>query len=186
MSLRHDTRVGMFLLVFGLLVLSTTTEAKQESPHPTVPPSEFVLVVEGEHLSLKAKEASLEAILTAMEKQMGIEVLGEIPKREPITTDFEGFSLAEAMHHLGLNYGYQLDSSGEKPNTNKLFILPRRTQTAFSNPQTVVVEPNKEAVKQIIQSQDDSEPLNEKETRKGKPSRPAPFQFEFDPSVFAK
>ena len=117
MSLRHDKRVGMFLLVFGLFVLSTTAEAKRESNHPLgVPPSEFVLAVDGDHLSLKASTASLEAILNAMGKQMGMEILGEIPKREPISTEFEGLSLPEAMHHLGLNYGYQLDSSGEKPN----------------------------------------------------------------------
>ena len=187
MTLRHHKKVGMFLVVLGLFVLSTTAEAKQENARQiAVPPSEFVLAVEGDRISLKAEAASLEAILAAMEKQMGIEVLGEIPKRDPITTEFEGLSLAEAMQHLGLNYGYQLGSSGEKSNTNKLFILPRRTQTALFKPQNNAVEPRKELVKPIVQWLGDSESLNKKEPGTDKPSRPAPFQFQFDPSAFAE
>lgn len=187
MSLRHDTRIGLFLLVFGLFVLSTTVEAKQESTHPiVVPHSGFVLVVEGEYMSLKAEGASLDAILTAMGKQMDMEIIGEVPEREPITTVFEGLSLAEAMHHLGLNYGYQLDSAKDTSSTNKLFILPRRTQTALSQHQTDAVEPNKVLVKQIPQSRGDSESLNENEPRQGKAARPAPFQFQFDPSAFGE
>jgi len=162
-------------------------EAKQESTHTiVVPHSEFVLAVEGDHISLKAEKASLEAILTAMGKQMNMEIIGEIPKHDPITTDFGGLSLAEAMHHLGLNYGYQLNSSGDTSNTNKLFILPRRTQIALSPHQTDAVEPNKVMVEQIPQSREGSEFLNENETGKGNPSRPTPFQFQFDPSAFAE
>ena len=117
-----------------------------------------------------------------------MEVIGEIPKREPITTQFEGLSLPEAMHHLGLNYGFQLDSSGDNSTTKKLFILPRRTQTAITQPQPNAIEPHKELVTQITQHRSDSEPLKEraKEPRKAKPSRPAPFQFQFDPSAFGK
>jgi len=160
----------MFLVVLGLLVLSTTVEAKREATHSGVPPSDFVLAVEGDHISLKAEEASLEVILTAMGKQMDIEVIGEIPKREPITTQFEGLSLPETMHHLGLNYGFQLDSSGEKSNTKKLFILPRRTQTALSQPQTNAVEPSQELVTQITQARGDSEPLKQKQKEPRKAS----------------
>ena len=75
MRLRHDTRVGMFLLVLGLLVLSTTAEAKRETTHSGVPHADFVLAVEGDLISLKAEEASLEAILTAIGRQMDIEVI---------------------------------------------------------------------------------------------------------------
>jgi len=186
MSLRHDIRVGMFLLVLGLLVLSMPVEAKQGSPHPTGPPSELVLAVEGNRLSLKAQAASLDAVLSAMGKQMDMEILGENPKREAITTNFEGLSLAEAMQHLGLNYGYQLDRAGETPNTKKLFILPRRTQTALSQSQPDAVEPTKEPVKPIVQSLGEIASLNEKKPGTDKPSRPAPFQFQFDPSAFAE
>jgi len=188
MSLRHHKRgVGMFLVVVGLFVLSTTAEAKQENTHQiAVPPSEFVLIVDGDDISLKSEGAALEAILTAMGEQMGMEILGEIPKREPITTEFEGLSLAEAMHHLGLNYGYQLDPGGITSNTNKLFILPRRQQTAFFKPQNNAVEPRKELVKPIVQWLGDSESGKEKETGKDDSSRPAPFQFQFDPSAFAE
>ena len=71
-------------------------------------------------------------------------------------------------------------------NTKKLFILPRRTQTASSQPQTNAVEPSQELVTQITQARGDSEPLKQKqkEPRKAKTSRPAPFQFQFDPSAF--
>ena len=147
-------------------------------------PAEFVLTVEDQLISLHAQEASLNAIVQEIGQKMAIEVLGTIPKDETITTAFERLPVAEALHRLSPNYGYQLRNDREGKEIATIFVLPdpkgfvRATPVEQVPPmvQPTTPSPHREgeqAVRVLPRQPDD-------DSTDGKP---APFQFEFDPSA---
>ena len=147
-------------------------------------PAEFILTVEDQLISLRAREASLNSIVEEIGQKMAIEVLGTIPKDETVTTAFERLPVAEALQRLSPNYGYQLrrDSGGQEvatifvlPNPDG-FVRPKPADQAPSLVQQRTSSPHEEkaqAVRVLPRQQDD-------DSTDGKP---APFKFQFDPSA---
>ena len=117
---------------------------------------------------------------------MHLEVLGEIPAQETITVVFHNLPSEEALHQLSSNFGYQMKSGQGGQEISKIFILPKGTGPANAKGNMKEVEPRKEIFtpnsKPILQA----ESAKENESDKEKPTRPAPFKFQFDPSAFVE
>ena len=142
----------------------------------------FVLTVEANRLSLDAQDASLRAILEEIGRKMHLEVLGEIPAQETITVVFHNLPLEEALHQLSSNFGYQMKSEKGGQEISKIFILPKGTGTN-TRPTTKEVEPRQELVTPNSEPILQAESAKENESDNEKPTRPEPFQFQFNPSV---
>ena len=147
----------------------------------------FVLSVHGDLISLKAEHSSLKAVLEAIGQKMNIEVLGEIQEGDIITTEFNRLPLAEALQRLSPNYGYQMRTEKGEQKISKIFVLSKpkgfvRPKSAAKDPQ--LVEPAGSSELQVAEQPD--EPESDKKDDEPDKDKPAPFKFEFDPSVFVE
>ena len=148
-------------------------------------PAEFILTVEDQLISLRAREASIQAIVEDIGQKVAIEVLGTIPQDEMITTAFERFPVAEALQRLSPNYGYQLRSNKGGQEVATIFVLPKpdgfvRPQPAEQAPpmvQSTTPSPQEEkaqGARALPRQPDDDDSTD---------GKPAPFKFQFDPSA---
>ena len=150
-------------------------------------PAEFILTVEEDQfISLRAHEASLNAIVQDIGQKMGIEVLGTIPNDEAVITAFDRLPVAETLQRLSPNYGYQLRSGKGGQEVATIFVLPNpdgfvRPKPAVQTSQAMIQptspspqEAKAQAVKVLPRQQDDDDSTD---------GKPAPFQFQFDPSA---
>lgn len=175
-----------FRIIFFFLVCPVNLFGQETQAIPKIPTGaegKFVLTVENDLLSLKAKEASPRAILAEIGHKMHIEVVGEIPAEDTITAEFHHLRLEQALYRLSPNYGYQMKTDEGQQRIAKIFVLPKGTepagprrevpasQTVTSSPTPVLQEPERYAEADVHQ---------EKERN---PERPQPFKFEFDPSA---
>jgi len=153
------------------------------TPRASASTGNFVLTVEANRLSLDAQDASLRAILEEIGLKMHLEVLGEIPAQETVTTEFRNLPLEEALHQLSSNFGYQMKSEKGGQEISKIFILPKGTGPANAKRTMKEVEPLKEIVTPNSEPILQAESAKENESDKEKPTRPEPFKFQFDPSA---
>jgi hypothetical protein len=157
------------LLLLSLFILPAALfgeEAKKEAGERVKPQTDFVLTIQDNLLSLKAQQASLQAILDEIGRQMHIEVVAQIPAQEKITFAFDRLSLEEALQRFGdyTNYVYVKGAEKEPGQISKIMIFPKRETIVPSSP-----------------------PAQEAGVKKGaskEAPRPEPFKFEFDPSQY--
>lgn len=138
----------------------------------------FALTVTDGLLSLKARDASLRAIVKEIGARLNIEVVARVPEEETVTKEFSNLPLEEALKRLSTDYVYLRDAQREEGAITKLFILPKGEpgepmQSAGQATEPVAKEPLVHAERKAkYRSADKDE------------QRPQPFQFEFDPSQF--
>ena len=149
--------------------------------------AEYVLTVEGDLISLRAREASLKTILTELSQKMSILVEGDLPQEETVTTTFAQLPLAEALQRLSPNYGYQIKNENGEHKISTIFVLP--LPKGFVRPPPALQDTQEsEWTKTVGRGTTKAvtilprEPLNP--TDAGKGAQPAPFGFSFDPSAF--
>ena len=183
MSHKKNTLLAMTIFTLGLsasVLFGQVLEISTQRAFAST--GNFVLTVEANRLSLEAQDASLRAILEEIGRKMQIEVLGEIPAQETITAAFYGLPLEQALHRLSSNFGYQMKSEEGGQEIVKIFVLPKGTGTNTGST-TKDMEPSKEIVTPISDPILKAESDKENELDQEKPTRPAPFKFEFDPSA---
>jgi hypothetical protein len=149
---------AMLLVLFPLGLLPATLWGGQASNERSSPQA-FVLTVHEQRLSLRAREASLTAILTQIGRELGIDVVAHLPEDETITVAFDDLPVVEALKKLSTNYAYVVDTAKADNRITKIVI--------FSKGETA---PRPSA----------SLPPDAQSTESS--ARPAPFRFEFDPS----
>jgi hypothetical protein len=121
-------------------------------------PQAFVLTVHEQRISLRAREASLTAILAQLGRELGIEVVTQLPADETVTITFDQLPVAEALKKLSPNYAYVVDTARGDRSIAKIVVLSKGEATTH---------PTSRALS---------------EAQRTDASRPKPFMFEFDPS----
>ena len=117
----------------------------------------FTLTIEGNLISLTARDASIKAILEELGRRMNIAVVAAIPAEETITTEFNRLPLKEALNKLSQNHAYVTDSAKDTGQITKIMVTPDRKGLARAGSAA------------------------NKSTREVAVSQPEPFRFEFDP-----
>jgi hypothetical protein len=162
----------MFVVLSGglLPVVLWGQEVSDDVPSP----QHFVLTVHEQRLSLRAREASLSAILAQIGRALGIDVVAHLPADETITVAFDQLPLDEALKQLSPNYAYVVDTARGDRRITKIVVLSKGDPTlqgswtppALPSPERLDTPESRPAAQHL------REPA----------ARPAPFQFEFDPS----
>ncbi len=165
--------VIMLVVLPGCLLLPAVLwggEASDDVPSP----QNFVLTVHEQRLSLRAREASLTAILAQLGRALGIDVVVQLPADETITVAFDQLPVDEALTQLSPNYAYVMDTARGDKRITKIIVLAKgdptlqdsRTPPAAPSPERPDTRESRPAAQRL------REPA----------ARPAPFKFEFDPS----
>ena len=187
----HNRFLG---LAAGFLLIVSTGAWAAVSENPiglaNLKPAEFLLTVEDHQwMSLRAREASLQAIVQEIGRKMGIKVVGTIPKDETVTMTFSRLPVADALQHLSPNYGYQIGHENGEEKIATIFVLPQ--PKGFVRPQPIPGETQRdESTASMVSETTDAVKILPRETAnqsdEKEPVRPAPFGFAFDPSAFQK
>ncbi|NIO42629.1 MAG: hypothetical protein GTO41_22275 [Burkholderiales bacterium] len=122
-------------------------------------PGSFELTVNSEqNISLTANDASLQAIVTELGAQLGVQVVGTLSDDRHVTTQLTDVTVGEVLRQIGDSY--VLLSDAEDGKAKKIFLLGkgRDGQILDDEQSNLLVDPNSDT--------------------------PQPgFQFEFDPSA---
>lgn len=86
---------------------------------------EYDLVVKGNDISLKARDASLKNILEEIGRRMNIDVVADIPREDKITVDLDMMYLGDAIKKFKKNYAYITESDKDKGKITKIFVVPK-------------------------------------------------------------
>ena len=130
----------------------------EDASKDVLAPQTFILTTHDHLLSLRARDASLTAILDQIGQELGIEVVTHIPADETITVTFDQLPVVEALKKLSPNYAYVVDTARGDSRITKIIVLSKGEAATRPNASTLL------------------------ETQPTEASRPKPFKFEFDPS----
>ena len=147
----------MFLSLLSVCLLPAALWGGDAS-EDVLAPQAFVLTAHDHRLSLRAREASLTAILAQIGRELGIEVVTHIPADETITVTFDQLPVVEALKKLSPNYAYVVDTARGNSRITKIIVLSKGEAATRPNASTPP------------------------EAQRTDASRSQPFKFEFDPS----
>ena len=164
---QHNVKViiGQWLVVVLLPCLVWAGEAGNPTT-PSTRTGEFRLTVDGNLVSLQAQEASLKALLEDLGRQMGIDVVARLPREQTLTLAFDRLHIEEAIERLRVyaNIVYLKESTEAHAPIRRIIAIPRQAGEQTGEPaRSRSAEPSDTAA-----------------------SRPAPFQFTFDPAQHEK
>ena len=118
---------GLIIILMPLLIIPTSLLGDQTDKKPernSESHVEYVLVVKGDHISLKAKDASLKDILEEIGRRMKIDVVANIPREEKITLELDMMYLGDAIKRFKTNYAYITESDKDKGKITKIVVVP--------------------------------------------------------------
>ena len=169
---RMNVRVVGFIL--GGMLLTGLTAAQPLPPQEASPlaPGTFRLTVTEREVSLDAQEASVAAIFAAIGQRTGIPMVIYPGVDERITIRLTRVALDEALKQLTPNVALVTAQSPDAP--------PHRIAKVYVFAKGQAKPPQLEGSPTLPQA-----PVAKDTTEPAKPSaasRPAPFQFTFDPS----
>ena len=98
---------GLIIILLPLLIIPTILSGGEADTNPERIPeiqADYVLMVKGSLISLKAKDASLKEILEEIGRRMKIEVVANIPREEKITIELDMMYLGDAIKRFKTNY----------------------------------------------------------------------------------
>jgi hypothetical protein len=164
---RHNVKgiIGQLLVVVLLPCLVWAGEVRNPTT-PSTHTGEFRLTVDGSLVSLQAQEASLKALLEDLGSQMGIDVVARLPREQKLTLAFDRLHIEEAIERLRVyaNIVYLKESTEPHAPIRRIIAMPRQPGEQTGEPaRSRRAEPADTAA-----------------------SRPAPFQFTFDPAQHEK
>jgi hypothetical protein len=122
----------------------------------------FVVTTQNNLISVKAKDASLKAVIERIGREEGIAVYAHISENEKVTTEFHDLPLEAALRHLSGNYAYISDKTGE--DVSSIFVYPKGNHEESNS--NIRSSKNMRTERRVGSSE--------------------PFKFEFDPSMLLK
>ena len=126
----------LIIILLPLLVIPTILsggEADKKPERNSEIQGNYVLMVKGNFISLKAKDASLRDIIEEIGRRMKIEVVVNIPREEKITIEFDLMYLGDAIKRFKTNYAYITTSEKESSKISKIVAVPESTEKLPSN-----------------------------------------------------
>jgi type II secretory pathway component GspD/PulD (secretin) len=154
----------LLLIVPGKLL---SEEGNHKLPGTSVPEAPFVLTVHEGRLSLKAKDASIKQILETLGQRLHVNVIVRLPEQETISLTFEDLSVVEALQQFSPYVNYVAIEDAKTGQLTRLTVLSMREGVPGSRSMSGTAE----TVAMPASSTQEE------------PSRPAPFQFEFNPAA---
>jgi len=123
---------GFIIALLPLLIIPTILSGmevnKKSESH-----SEYILKVKGDHISLKAKDASLKDILEEIGRRMKIEVIANITREQKITIELDMMYLGDALKRFKTNYAYITKTEKQKGNITKIVVVPKGGEKILPN-----------------------------------------------------
>ena len=169
--MHHETRgikklFGFIITLMPLLMIPTILsgmEVNKKQEKNSESQGEYVLNVKGEQISLKAKDASLKAILEEIGLRMKIEVIANIPREEKITIDLDMIYLEDALKRFKINYAYIAKTNKKKGKITKIVLVPKKGGKMLSNkfeynPQPPIQDFERETQPSNVESEYDPQP----------------------------
>ena len=118
---------GLIIILLPLLMIPTILfggETDKKPERNSESQTDYVLMVKGSLISLKAKDASLKEILEEIGGKMKIEVVANIPSEEKITVELDMMYLGDALKRFRTNYAYITESEKERGKITKIVVVP--------------------------------------------------------------
>lgn len=175
---KRERAIGLASLLFLHAVLNAANLSAQNQPAVKPKPA-FVLTVQDNLVSLKAKDAALIEVLEEIGKRMKVEIVGAVSEKEKVTAEFEKLPLEEAIKRLTPNYSHAMVSDPSGKGISKIIVLQKGGETARPIPATKPAEIKRPETKPAPSVK--QEVIEEKP-----PVQQEPFKFEFDPSKLEK
>jgi len=127
---------GLIIIFIALLLIPTIFFGGETDIRPEKSSEshvEYVLVVKGDHISLKAKDASLKDILEEIGRRMKIEVIANISREEKITIDLDMMYLGDALKRFKTNYAYITKTDKKKGKITNIVVVPEGMEKMLPN-----------------------------------------------------
>ena len=118
---------GLIIILLPLLMIPTILfggETDKKPERNSESQADYVLMVKGSLISLKAKDASLKEILEEIGGRMKIEVVANIPSEDKITVELDMMYLGDALKRFRTNYAYITESEKERGKITKIVVVP--------------------------------------------------------------
>jgi hypothetical protein len=118
-----------FIIIFLFFLMIPTIlwgeQSDKRSELNSENPSQYILKVKGDHISLKAKNASLKDVLEEIGLRMNIDVVAKIPREDKITIELDMMYLGDAIKKFKTNYAYISKSKQETGKITKIVVVPK-------------------------------------------------------------
>ena len=112
--------LGMIIVILPLLIIPSALFAEE-----AVGNASFVLTIQDNLISLKAKDAPVAEIVKEIGRKMDIEIAGDIPATEKVSMEFENLTFDEAMARLRVDYAYVTGPREDGERIIKVMLLPK-------------------------------------------------------------
>lgn len=119
-----------FLMIPSILSGMETDKTLNQN---SISQGEYVLVIKGDHIALKAKDASLKDILEEIGRRMKIDIVANIPREQKITIEFDMMYLEDALKRFKTNYAYITKSGKERGKITKIVAVPKGVEKMLPN-----------------------------------------------------
>jgi hypothetical protein len=177
---------GLIIILLSLVIIPTILsggEADNKPERDSEIQGSYALMVKGNQISLKAKDASLKDILEEIGRRMNIKVVANIPRGEKITIDFDMMYLGDAIKRFRTNYAYITASEKEKGKISKIVAVPEGEGKALPDnfgyhPQPPIQKNEQDSQASDVGSEYDPQPSTVKSEQDTQPSIQ---EFEQDP-----
>ena len=119
---------GLIIILLPLLMIPTILfggETDKKPERNSESQADYVLMVKGSLISLKAKDASLKEILEEIGRRMKLEVVANIPREEKITVELDMMYLGDAIKRFRKNYAYITETEKERGKITKIVVVPK-------------------------------------------------------------
>jgi hypothetical protein len=182
---RIEELLGFIIISLPLLMIPTILfggEADKKPERYSESQGDYVLMVKGNLISLKAKDASFNEILEEIGRRMKIEVVANIPKEERITVEFDMMYLGDAIKRFRTSYAYITEVEKDKGKITKIIVVPKGLGKVRSNKFEYAPWPSIEK-DEVKEEKRPVEPefRARKEVGTEQPSRTETFRFESGP-----
>jgi len=136
---------GLIIILLPLLIIPTILSGGEADKNPERIPeiqADYVLTVKGDHISLKAKDASLKDIIEEIGRRMNIDVVANIPREEKITIELDMMYLGDAIKRFRTNYAYITESEKDKGKITKIVVVPEGMEKMLPNKSEYNAQPS--------------------------------------------
>ena len=127
-------------------------EAQTSAKGKPATKADFVLTVNGNLISLQAKDASLKDVLEEIGRKINIEVFALLSEQEKTTVGFENLPLKEAIERLIRNYPHLIVSQEGDSRITRIIALQKSLDTVLPTAVVKETETKKQETSVMLES----------------------------------